>query len=515
MSMLKKFARLNGILWWRSLQSIEVAAILFYSLFLLLILGQFIGVAITLIIAPDIAAVRETYPWYTSEVNLMFNLVFINLLWLNQIFFTKISRLRLTDNRKLLGLGMPLKRLVTYLNLAGFLHPVNLLFNVIWILYLGLLSDGMFQNITIILFLLVNYGLINSFKWRFKLFTADNMKWVNGFLGMAFIVLVILSTSLNLPDYITEVSSVAEALNSWLRFTPGMIFYSVASTLNSTLIMGILIAIFVILIYFLNRDMSDHTRMALLQPINSNVRAGNSGQVYSFIRRLGHQGGKFFFTIWNHSYSKTQFLLTYILVVPYILIMSAGTEDYQFMVSVFLAFIPIVFLMVMLANPFGFENKELLLTLQAPVERRRVILDRYITAFKITGIAFFTVLVLLPFVFDDIVTMIRVLLGVIGITAVFLHFILKSSLSNYKKIEEVSLMSVSNPAVPASITFSAMFIVLLLGIPAFFEMEGREWLHIGLLAIASFTLIAWFVKKLNTVTESFKKIVIPKLWNEL
>ncbi|MDX1592063.1 MAG: hypothetical protein R3283_08870, partial [Balneolaceae bacterium] len=110
--MLREFARLNTILWWRSLQSVEVAAILFYSLFLLLILGQFIGVAITLIIAPDITAVRETYPWYTQEVNLMFNLIFINLLWLNQVFFTKISRLRLTDNRKLLGLGMPLKRLV-------------------------------------------------------------------------------------------------------------------------------------------------------------------------------------------------------------------------------------------------------------------------------------------------------------------------------------------------------------------------------------------------------------------
>ena len=513
--MLREFARLNTILWWRSLQSVEVAAILFYSLFLLLILGQFIGVAITLIIAPDITAVRETYPWYTQEVNLMFNLIFINLLWLNQVFFTKISRLRLTDNRKLLGLGMPLKRLVTYLNLAGFLHPVNLLFNIIWILYLGMLSESALQYVTIILFLFVNYGLINSFKWRFKLFTAENMKWVNGFLGMVFIILVIISTSLNLPEYITDVSSIAEALNSWLLYTPGNIFYSVASTLNSVLILGILITTFLILIYFLNRDMAEHTRQALMQPINSNVRAGNSGTVYTFIRRLGQQGGKFFFTIWNHSYSKTQFLLTYVLVVPYILIVGNSSEPNHFMVSVFLTFIPVVFLMVMLANPFGFENRELLLILQAPVERRKIILERYKTAFKITGIGFITVLILLPFVFDKILTMTRVLLGVIGITLVFLHLILKSSISNYKKIEEVSLMSVSNPAIPASITFSAMFIVLLLGIPAFNELQGREWLHIALIAFAALALAIWFIKKLHTVTESFKKIVIPKLWNEL
>lgn len=513
--MLKMFIRLNAILWWRSLQNVEVAAIAFYSLFLLIILGQFIVVAITLIVAPDISAVRETYPWYTEDVNLAFNLFFINLLWLNQVFFTKISRLRLTDNRKLLALGMPLKRLTGYLNLAGFFHPVNLLFNVIWVIYLAMLSQSNLQFITIILLLLVNYGLINSFKWRFKLFTADNLKWVNGLLGIAVIVLVILSTSVNLPDYAVDVPAIAEALNSWLRFTPGMVFHSVASSLSSVPVLSILITIFGLLIFFLIRDMSEHTRQALLQPINANIRAGKPGEVNTFIKRLGLQGGKFFYTIWNHSYSKTQFLLTYVLIVPYILIAGDGTTANQFLVSVFLTFIPVVFLMVMLANPFGFENRELLLTLQAPVEHRSIILERFITAFKITGIAFLTVLILLPFIFEDILTMLQVLLGVTGITMVFLHMILKSSMSNYKKIEEVSLMSVSNPVVPASITFSAMFMVLLLGTLTFFVLEGRQWLHIALLAAGSAVLAVWFMRKLSTISESFKKIVIPKLWNEL
>lgn len=513
--MIKQFIRLNTILWWRSLQSIEVAAILFYSLFLLLILGQFIGVAITLIVAPEIDLIRETYPWYTGEVNLMFNLIFINILWLNQVFFTKISRLRLTDNRKLLALGMPLKRLVRYLNLAGFFHPVNLLFNVIWVLYLGLLSESTLQYITIILLLLVNYGLINSFKWRFKLFTADNLKWVNGFLGIMVIVIVILSTLVNLPDYITNVSEIAGAVNSWLQFTPAMVFYSVASTLSQVSLLSILIFIFCVLIYFLDRDMIQHTRQALLQPINSNVLTGKSGDVYKFINRLGQQGGKFFYTIWNHSYSKTQFLLTYVLIVPYILLAGDGSAGGHYLISVFLTFIPVVFLMVMLANPFGFENRELLLILQAPIERGEIIRKRFDTALKITGIAFLTVLILIPILFESVLTMLQVFCGVIGITFVFLHLILKSSISNYKKIEEVSLMSVSNPAVPASITFSAMFMVLLLGVFTFFVIEEFQWLHILILAAFTGILGFRFVRKLNHLTEPFNKKVIPRLWNEL
>lgn len=513
--MFKLFVTLNIRLWWRSLRGIEFGAILFYSIFLLLILGQFVGIAITLLFAPEIGAVQEAYPWFTENVQLMLNLIFINMLWFTQLFFTKISRLRLNDNRKLLALGVPVKKLTVYLNLAGFFHPVNLLFNIIWLLYLGLMTNSFLQFFAVILLIVVNYGLINSFKWRFKLFSENNLKWVNGLLGISILTFIIFASSTDFRVYFEDPELISETINSWLKYSPGSLLLWLSSGGINKVVVWTTIVFLSILTKFLIQDLNDQSKQALLTPVSVAMSSEEHTNVNFFMRWLGQQGGKYFYSVWSHPYSKTQFLLTYVLIIPYIFVMNDGSSTGSYMVAVFLALIPILFLMVMLSNVFGFENRELLLSLQAPVAYATIIKERFISAFKITMIGLFTVMIFIPYFFQSFATMLQIFFGVLFINIVFLHYVLQSCINNYKKVENVSLMSVSNPIIPASITFTSMFMVLILGVITFIVFEEIQWIHILSLLTSTILLTYWFIKKFNRISEPFRSKVIPQLWNEL
>jgi Ca2+/Na+ antiporter len=90
-----------------------------------------------------------------------------------------------------------------------------------------------------------------------------------------------------------------------------------------------------------------------------------------------------------------------------------------------------------------------------------------------------------------------------------------SCIENYKKIEEVSVMSVSNPVLPISMSFTAMFIVMILGLFTFFVFEEYVWFHIVALFAIDLILGTTLIRKINSMPELFQTKVIPKLWNEL
>ncbi|WP_069131903.1 hypothetical protein [Rhodohalobacter halophilus] len=513
--MTRLFLELNGKLWWRSLRAVEIGAILFYSLFLLLVFGQFVGVGFTLIFASDHAAVQEQFPWYTAEVQYMIHLLFINLVWFAQLFYTKISRLRLNDNRKLLAMGMPLHRLINYMNIAGFLHPVNLLFNLFWFIYLGLMATTIIQAIMVSILIVLNYGLINAIKWRFKRFTAGNSNRINGLYGMLAMLFLIFLVQIDLSQYFAKPDVYAPIVNNWLVYTPGMVIYSSAIWTPGQL--NVLVTFVTVLIcgFLLQRDLYLQTERALLTPASSESNDKENSGVRLFIKWLGLHGGKYFYSVWKHPFSKTQILLTYFFVIPYIIFISTGTENGGFMTSILLSLIPVIFLMVLMANMFGFENRELLLTLQAPIQRGQIIRERLHTAFKITAAGLLSVLIFIPFLYYSAVTMLQVFIGVIFITLVFAHYVFQSSMTNYKKIEDVSLMSVSNPVVPASVNFTGMFIVVLIGMITFPVLENLQWFHITALLAGNLILLFLYIKKLQSVSDSFNEKVIPQLWNEL
>ena len=112
--MLKSFISLHAKLWWRSVTGAELFAILFYSLFLLLIFGQFAGIAVALALNINPDSVQELYPWFTADIQKLAHLLFLNMVWIVQFIFTKSNRLPLHENRKLLAFSMTKKKLAGY-----------------------------------------------------------------------------------------------------------------------------------------------------------------------------------------------------------------------------------------------------------------------------------------------------------------------------------------------------------------------------------------------------------------
>lgn len=509
--MLKLFSTLNMKLWWRSLQGVEIAAILFYSAFIIVATGQFFGVVLVLLFTSDIEQFQNIYPWLTQEVHLFANLLFVNVFWCTQVFFTKISRLRINENRKLLSFGMPVKKLTHYLNLAGFMHPINLIFQLFWVIYLGFMAQAMTQYIAVILLILVNYGLITSVKWRFRIFTADRFKTVSGVTLLLLIFLMVIATSMNFESYLSSPQTAAQALTEWLYYTPGYIFYYIGSSLSGTVEQAVVIGVLFVLAFLLNRDLFIKTKASLLSPVKTTSSAESKSKLSRFMKWLGREGGKFFFTVWNHRYSKIQLLITYIFVIPYVVLLGNTT----YIIGVLLTLIPIIYLMVMLTNMFGFENRELLLSLQMPVKRKTIVTQRIVAAILVSLAGSSIVFILVPIFIESVPAMIQVHLGVLTICLVFLHYIMMSCIENYKKIEEVSVMSVSNPVLPISMSFSAMFIVMILGLFTFFVFEEYIWFHIVALIFLDIILGITLIRKINSMPELFQTKVIPKLWNEL
>ncbi len=226
---------------------------------------------------------------------------------------------------------------------------------------------------------------------------------------------------------------------------------------------------------------------------------------------LGREGGKYFYSVWNHRYSKIQLLITYIFVVPYVVLLGNTT----YIIGVLLTLIPIIYLMVMLTNMFGFENRELLLSLQMPIKKKTIVTQRIMAAILVSLAGSSIVFILVPIFIESVPAMIQVHLGILTICLVFLHYIMTSCIENYKKIEEVSVMSVSNPVLPISMSFSAMFIVMILGLFTFIVFEEYIWFHILTLFCVDLILGITLIRKINSMPEPFQTKVIPKLWNEL
>lgn len=513
--MFNLFITLNVRLWWRSLKGVEIAGILFYSLFLLLVFSQFISLAFTLLFVPDLEMVKETYPWFDEDVQLSFHLLLINSTWIFQFFFTKVSRLRLNENRKLLALGMPRQKLARYSMLAGFLHPLNILFHAFWLIYLGLMTTTTLQLLVVILFVIANYSFISYAKWHIKLFNTKGGKVMNTMLVLGLFLLVIFIPSVDPEAVLQNPGTFFAGLLEWLEYTPGYLVYLFAN-LTSTLQIILAISGLTILSFYLTHQLISRTSRALLSPpASSGAGASPYSSLPVFKKWLGPEGGKYMYSAWNHSYTKTQLSLAFFIPAFYIFLMADETAAGEFTAALFLTFLPATFLLLLVNNLFGFENRELLLSLQGPSKISDIVKKRFISAAKVTGLSFVVAVLFIPFLFDTLAHMLQITLAIAFILQVMFILLMKNSLSNYKKIEEVGVMSLSNSVLPASVTFMYMFLMLVLGLLSFIVIEQFQWVHITILLLINFGLALFITKKLNQLEQPFKMKIIPRLWNEL
>lgn len=512
--MFKLFVKLNSTLWWRDLRKVELAAILFYSFFLLVVIGQFMVIVLSLLFAPESEAVQQVYPWVNEQVLLAIHLAFANALWLSQTFFTKLNRLRMQDNRKLLAMGMPIRRLCNYLNLAGFFHPLNMLFHFFWLVYLGFMVSSWFHMLAVVMFIIANYGLIYSFKWRFKVFTSERLKVLNGIFGLILLLMIAVAPYYDFPQITADPQGTANMVIAWLQYTPGALFFFLANNIVSVQALAAAVLFLSVLIYLIHIDLYQHAKNALLRPVRNGSSGDEPKSLSRFLSWFGNEGGKYLYYVWHHPYSRTQILMI-LIIIPYLIYAGEILRVGPFMTSVLLMLIPMTFMLITTTNIFGFENRELLLSLQAPVEPDTVFRQRIYSAMKATLFGIFLVTLFLPILYDSWLTMLQVLLGMVAIAFVFLHYLIKSPVDNYKRIEEVSLMSVSNPVVPASISFISISIVFIAGLFVFIVIEPYQWLHVILLMIGNTALSISLFKRIKQESDRIHSSMINRLWNEL
>lgn len=509
--MLRLFILLNARLWWRSLKGMELAAILFYGFFVLLLAGQIAGVLLLMLFSPEADVIQEIYPQITEEVHLFIHLVFLNILWLNQIFFTKINRLPVHENRKLLSFGMPLKKLAMYQSIAGFFHPFNMIFHVLWILYLSSAAPDIQGWFIGLLLIVANYTLIHSIKWRFRLRAAKKFGRTAAYIIGMLILVFFLINNMELPDYSDSLPDIALGLIPYLLYTPGYLFYYIFSGLPAVWLQ---IVTGVLLLGFISWTVSDMTKKrmdALRTPSHSTVQRVETSYLAHFIKWLGPEGGKFVYTVVSHKYSKMQLFIVYLIVVLFLSLVNDGL----YITGVYLSAIPMTWILIMLTNMFGFENRELLLSMQFPKPTEMMIRERIRAALKMSVVGSAPLLVLIPLFVEPLQLVLQFFLGILFVSLVFTHLGLSSCFHNYKKIEEVGLMSVSNPVLPASITFLAIIILIFCGIIAFIVVEGYIWFHILVLATINIVLAIGLRSRLKDITKPFNKNVLPELWNEL
>lgn len=509
--MFKLFLVLNGRLWWRSLNRMEVAAILFYLLFLLLIAGQLSGILILLLFSDRPEVAQMIYPGITDEVYYFIHLIFLNTLWLNQLFFTKINRLPVHENRKLLTFGMPVNKLSVYLNLSGFFHPVNLIFHLLWLFYINAAAESFSGWVVSVLLVIANYALIHIVKWRFRLQAARKFgKTAAYVIGLGMISFLLIH-NFEAPVYTDSLEELARESLTWLVYTPGFLFYTLFTGLPvlwAEAAAGVILAVF---IGGAAVVMIRNSRNALLTPPVSTGPEVETSYLPRLVKWLGPEGGKFVYAVLNHRYSKVQLLIVYLIALPFLFFFN----DSLYITGVYLSAIPMTWILVMLTNMFGFENRELLLTLQFPQRTEQMIRQRVHATLKVCAAGSLLLLLLVPLFVEPPLVMLQFFLGILFVSQVFLHLGLYSCIENYKKIDEVGLMSVSNPVLPASITFMAIVILIFCGIAAFVTQDGYTVVHIFLLALLNAGLAISFRSKLMRIMTPFKQNVLPQLWNEL
>ncbi len=481
----------------------------------MLIFFQFVQLALLFLTAENASVIQEVYPWFDENAWVLFHLALINMVWFMQFGFTKMTRLQLAENKKLIALGFPLKKVVQYINLTGFLHPLNVLFHLFWLIYFTSLANSLTGLFATLLFIPASYLMFIIIKWKLhKLLDkiSGPLKWIGGTLLFVITVVALAGDqifTLENPEQLIQ------QLYGVFVYTPGMLFYTFFTEGSPVILSAasLFLAVSVIWMFF---EVTRQTREALVTPFATETSEKSRSFLRQFITLFGHEGGKSQFYIWSHPYAQTQAGFALLFPAFYLLVVAdAGLPGANYIVPMFFTMMPVIICVVMISNLFGFENRELLLSLQFPVKRTNMLAEKLNAAFIVGAFVATAGFVGVLFFFKSPIHLIQVMMGITLIFLIFFNYLMKRSLLHYKKIESVSMFSMSNPVVAQSLSFLSIFGILFLSALVFPVYESIQLFHISAIIAANVYVLIIIRRNLKKFPAIFKKRLIPQLWNEL
>lgn len=516
--MISRLLYLNWKLFLARLTRLQAALLIGYTLFLVAMFINILGTAVVVVFLDSTTAQLEMdLPWLTPEMHHLILLTFANVFWIIHFSFTNTRLINIEENRKLLAFAYPSRNLSRHLHLLSLYHPVNMIYNLTWFIFLGLQVQSGLNIPVLVCAVFLNYGLIYSAKQRFLKLMETQFRLIVGgglliFFGVVALVLIISRD----PESVLGPLNIQMAdVMGVLYWLPGGILYQTAtSAISFTLALGMSL-ISIMLIYAVFMDHYIRTRRDLLKPSAMRVDKKISS-LWAFLkRRMGPNAGKYLYYVMIHPYNKLQLvaiLIIPVVYIPILLFMDFGMIT-QVLVLTMLAAIPVALLAMGMANMFGYEHREFLLHLQFPVTLKQQLQERFLGVITLPLIIFFVITVLEILYLPQLGTVFGIYIANTFFFLCFMLFFMWSSFYQYQTAQ-YSTFSYKHPIVPQKVTFTISLMIFMLGYAVFVPMEELQVYRLWFMGTLIGAICLYFVLNIELLANAFHKKILLKLWND-
>lgn len=516
--MISRLLYLNWKFFLARLSRFQTLVIAGYTIFLLIMLFNLMGTALVVIFLDSTPQYEIDLPWLTAEVHQLILVTFANVFWFLHFAFTSTRLLNIDENRKLLAFGYPAGKLAWHLNLMSLYHPVNVIYNLTWIVFLSVQVNSGWNIPVLMTAVFLNYGIMYSVKHRFLHLMEKRFKVI--VFSLIFIIfgtvqaLAIISRHTQI--WLSELSIQLTEIINFMYYLPGGLLYWSATYEHSFSTTLPLLTIGIILSTLIFRDHFHKTRQGLLNPSVDKMEHKVS-KLWGFLKKwLGPNAGKYYYYVIKHPYNRLQLLaivLIPIVYIPLLLHLEYGLIS-AILIPTMLAAVPVALLAIGMANMFGYENREFLLHMQFPVSFEQQLKERFLGIITVPLIIFYGITIFeitrLPetgSVFDIY----------IANTFFFLCFMMVFLWSSFYQFQKASYASFSfkHPIIPQKVTFTISFAIIILGYTIFVPLgeyhTHRVWVMVFLIG----ALAAYLWKNFEVLVTLYRKKIRNQLWNQL
>ena len=515
--MLRKLILLNWTNFLARLTRFQTVLVVGYIIFLLILFSNLLGSALVIVLFDSNPIVLEQLPWLTPDVHILIMLVFANTLWLLHFSFTSTRLLNMEENRKLLAYGYPAKKLSWHLNIIGFFHPLNIIYNFTWLAFLLVQVRHVMYIPVIIAAVLVNYAIIYSLKHRFLKIFEKRFKLI--VFSLIFILfgtfqaIAILSrhTGYFIQHYLPSLDSTI----NFLYYTPGGLLLSSSIKDYNLLTAAVVYSFCALLVFLIFRDHFFKTKQGLQSPTTSKAEKQKT-TLWAFTKKwLGANAGKFYYYVLSHPYNRLQMLTIALIPIVYIPLLLQLENEFlsTILIPTMLAAIPVALLAMGMANMYGYEHKEFLLHKQFPVSFEKQLKERFLGIITVPLFIFYMITFAEILYLPELGTVFGIY---IANTFFFLCFMLVFLWSSFYYFQKASYSSFSfkHPIISQKVTFMMTFLIFGLGYAVFAPMGDlqiyRLWVMFGL--IIAISVYLW--RNMEVLVRAFDNRVLYRLWGE-
>ncbi len=516
--MFSRLLLLNWRIFLSNLNRFQLLLMIGYIMFLAIMLVNLIGTAIVVVLMDTDPWMQMQMPWLTPTVYMFILLVFANTYWVMHFSFTNLRLLNIEENRKLLGFGFPLKRLARYMMVISFCHPVNIIYNFTWMVFLLVQVREAYKIPVVISGVLLNYVLIYSIKHRFlQIVERRFIAVVIGFLILVFSLFQMMALfSENKSKLLFEIIPRVETVNEFLSWIPGGLLIQSARTdygFQNALVMFVFMTV---LIVFILLDHFNKTCEGLHKPALRKIEEASSN-LWNVLRKLlGRNAGKYYYYVMIHPYNRLQVLTLAIIPIIYVpLLMNLEYEIAKTIaIPTILAGIPVALLAMGMANMYGYENRELLLHLQFPVKLEKQLKERFLGVIILPLLVFYVITVFELLVIPEIGEAINIF---VANTFMFLCFMLLFIWSSYYQYQKATYSSFSykHPIISQKVTFAISFTIFSVGYLVFVPLNGLEWYRLTIMGTVIIVMGVYLWRHMDVLVNLFKKRILMRIWSEL